>query len=126
MVIAKTAATADTNIMVCLRESAALKGPASGPQEQRRQWGGALAVAVSRPGPGCVRQPVDHNLLVALLVCGSCYSGPKACFFCPGGSLIDRLQRTEERRTDAPREAGCLSWVVLGVKAIEAPGVRAR
>jgi len=27
--------------------------------------------------------------------------------------------------TGAPREAGCPPWVVLGVKAIEAPGVRA-
>jgi hypothetical protein len=27
--------------------------------------------------------------------------------------------------TDAPREAGCPPWAVLGVKAIEAPGVRA-
>jgi predicted nucleotidyltransferase len=27
--------------------------------------------------------------------------------------------------TGAPREAGCPAWVVLGVKAIEAPGVRA-
>ena len=35
---------------------------------------------------------------------------------------IDRLQRTEEAivvATGAPREAGCLPWVVLGVKAIE-------
>ena len=41
---------------------------------------------------------------------------------------IDRLQRTEEAivvATGAPREAGCPPWVVLGVKAIEAPGVRA-
>ena len=41
---------------------------------------------------------------------------------------IDRLQRTEEAivvATGAPREAGCLPWVVLGVKAIEAPSVRA-
>jgi len=40
---------------------------------------------------------------------------------------IDRLQRTEEAivvATGAPREAGCPPWVVLGVKAIEAPGVR--
>jgi hypothetical protein len=42
---------------------------------------------------------------------------------------IDRLQRTEEAivvATGAPRETGCLPWVVLGVKAIEAPGVRRR
>jgi hypothetical protein len=42
---------------------------------------------------------------------------------------IDRLQRTEEAivvATGAPREAGCTPWVVLGVKAIEAPGVRRR
>jgi hypothetical protein len=41
---------------------------------------------------------------------------------------IDRLQRTEEDivvATGAPRERGCPPWVVLGVKAIEAPGVRA-
>ena len=41
---------------------------------------------------------------------------------------IDRLQRTEEAivvATGAPREAGCRPWVVLGAKAIEAPGVRA-
>ena len=41
---------------------------------------------------------------------------------------IDRLQRTEEAivvATGAPREAGCPPWVVLGAKAIEAPGVRA-
>src|SRR5262249_37902763 len=41
---------------------------------------------------------------------------------------IDRLQRTEEAivvATGAPREAGCAPWVVLGVKAIEAPRVRA-
>jgi hypothetical protein len=41
---------------------------------------------------------------------------------------IDRLQRTEEAivvATGAPRERGCPPWVVLGVKAIEAPGVRA-
>jgi hypothetical protein len=40
---------------------------------------------------------------------------------------IDRLQRIEEAivvATGAPRERGC-PWVVLGVKAIEAPGVRA-
>jgi hypothetical protein len=39
---------------------------------------------------------------------------------------IDRLQRTEEAvvvATSAPREAGCPPWVVLGVKALEAPGV---
>jgi hypothetical protein len=42
---------------------------------------------------------------------------------------IDRLQRTEEAivvATGAPREAGCPPWVVLGVKAVEAPGVRRR
>src|SRR5262245_39601210 len=42
---------------------------------------------------------------------------------------IDRLQRTEEAivvTTRAPRETGCPPWVVLGVKAIEAPGVRRR
>jgi hypothetical protein len=42
---------------------------------------------------------------------------------------IDRLQRTEEAivvSTGAPREAGCPPWVVLGVKVIEAPGVRRR
>jgi hypothetical protein len=41
---------------------------------------------------------------------------------------IDRLQRCEEAivvATGAPRERGCPPWVVLGVKAIEAPGVRA-
>jgi hypothetical protein len=41
---------------------------------------------------------------------------------------IDRLQRIEESvvvATGAPREAGCPPWVVLGVKAIEASGVRA-
>jgi len=41
---------------------------------------------------------------------------------------IDRLRRTEEAiivATGSPREWGCLPWVVLGVKAIEAPGVRA-
>jgi hypothetical protein len=41
---------------------------------------------------------------------------------------IDRLQRTEEAivvTTGAPREAGCLPWVVLGVKAVEARGIRA-
>jgi hypothetical protein len=41
---------------------------------------------------------------------------------------IDRMQRIEERivvATGAPREAGCLPWVVLGVKTTEAPGVRA-
>jgi hypothetical protein len=39
---------------------------------------------------------------------------------------IDRFQRTEEAivvATGAPREPGCPPWVVLGVKAIEAPGV---
>ena len=38
-------------------------------------------------------------------------------------------QRTEEAivvATGAPRERGCPPWVVLGVKAIEAPGVRRR
>ena len=41
---------------------------------------------------------------------------------------IDRLQRTEEVivvATGAPRERGCPPWVVLGVKAVEARGVRA-
>jgi hypothetical protein len=41
---------------------------------------------------------------------------------------IDRLQRTEEAivvATGAPRQPGCPPWAVLGVKAIEAPGVRA-
>jgi hypothetical protein len=41
---------------------------------------------------------------------------------------IDRLQRTEETivvATAAPRERGCPPWVVLGVKAVEARGVRA-
>ena len=41
---------------------------------------------------------------------------------------IDRLQRTEEAivvATGAPRERGCPPWVVLGVKAVEARGVRA-
>ena len=41
---------------------------------------------------------------------------------------IDRLQRTEEAivvSTGAPRERGCPPWVVLGVKAVEARGIRA-
>ena len=41
---------------------------------------------------------------------------------------IDRLQRTEEAivvATGAPREAGCVPWVVLGVKAVEVRGIRA-
>jgi hypothetical protein len=41
---------------------------------------------------------------------------------------IDRLMRIEESlvvATGAPRQLGCLPAVVLGVKAIEAPGVRA-
>jgi hypothetical protein len=41
---------------------------------------------------------------------------------------IDRLQRTEEAivvATGAPRERGCSPWVVLGVKAAEARGIRA-
>ena len=41
---------------------------------------------------------------------------------------IDRLQRTEEAivvATGAPRQPGCPAWVVLGVKAVEARGVRA-
>jgi hypothetical protein len=41
---------------------------------------------------------------------------------------IDRLQRVEEAiviATGAPRERGCLPWVVLGVKAVEARGIRA-
>jgi hypothetical protein len=40
---------------------------------------------------------------------------------------IDRLQRVEEAivvATGAPRERGSLPWVVLGVKAPEAPSVR--
>jgi hypothetical protein len=39
---------------------------------------------------------------------------------------IDRLQRTEEAivvASGAPREMGCPPWIVLGVTAIEAPGV---
>jgi hypothetical protein len=42
---------------------------------------------------------------------------------------IERLQRIEEGivvATGAPRERGCPPWIVLGVKAIEARGVRAR
>jgi hypothetical protein len=42
---------------------------------------------------------------------------------------IDQLQRTEEAivvATGAPRAAGCPEWVVLGAKAIEAPGVMSR
>ena len=42
---------------------------------------------------------------------------------------IDRMQRTEETivvASGAPREAGCPPWIVLGVNAIEAPGVRRR
>src|SRR6516225_8620577 len=42
---------------------------------------------------------------------------------------IDRLQRTEEAivvATGAPRRGWMPPWVVLGVKAIEAPGVRRR
>jgi hypothetical protein len=41
---------------------------------------------------------------------------------------VDRLQRTEEAivvATGAPRQPGSPAWVVLGVKAIGAPGVRA-
>ena len=41
---------------------------------------------------------------------------------------VDQLQRTEEAivvATGAPRQPGCPPWVVLGVKATEAPGVRA-
>jgi uncharacterized small protein (DUF1192 family) len=41
---------------------------------------------------------------------------------------IDRLQSTEEAivvATGAARERGCPPWVVLGVKAVEARGVRA-
>jgi hypothetical protein len=40
---------------------------------------------------------------------------------------IDRLMRIEESlvvATGAPRQPGSPTWVVLGVKAIEAPGVR--
>jgi len=45
--------------------------------------------------------------------------------------LMSRLsgrQRTEEAivvAIGAPRQSGCPTWVVLGVKATEAPGVRA-
>ena len=41
---------------------------------------------------------------------------------------IDRLQRTEEAivvATGAPRQPGCPAWVILGVKALDAPSVRA-
>jgi hypothetical protein len=41
---------------------------------------------------------------------------------------IDRLQRTEEAivvATGEPRERGCPPWIVLGVKAVEARGIRA-
>jgi hypothetical protein len=41
---------------------------------------------------------------------------------------IERMQRTEEDivvATGAPRERGCPPWVVLGVRAVEARGVRA-
>jgi hypothetical protein len=41
---------------------------------------------------------------------------------------IDRLQRTEEAiavATGALRERRCPAWIVLGVKAVEARGVRA-
>jgi hypothetical protein len=40
----------------------------------------------------------------------------------------NRLQRTEEAivvATGAPRDRGCPAWVVLGVKAVEARGIRA-
>jgi hypothetical protein len=41
---------------------------------------------------------------------------------------IERLQRIEETSlssaTGAPRERGCPPWVVLGVKAVGARGVR--
>jgi hypothetical protein len=40
---------------------------------------------------------------------------------------IDRLRRTEETivvATGAPREPGCPPWVVLGVKAVDARGIR--
>jgi hypothetical protein len=42
---------------------------------------------------------------------------------------IDRLQRTEEAivvATGAPRQPGSPAWIVLGVKALEAPDVRPR
>jgi hypothetical protein len=42
--------------------------------------------------------------------------------------LPARRQRTEEAivvASGAPREAGCLPWIVLGVKALDAPSVRA-
>ena len=41
---------------------------------------------------------------------------------------IERMQRTEEAivvATGAPRERSCPPWVVLGVKAVEARGIRA-
>jgi hypothetical protein len=41
---------------------------------------------------------------------------------------VDRLQRTEEAivvATGAARERGCPPWIILGVKAVEARGVRA-
>jgi len=41
---------------------------------------------------------------------------------------IDRMQRVEEAivvATGAPRQPGCPAWVILGVKATEAPSVRA-
>jgi hypothetical protein len=41
---------------------------------------------------------------------------------------IDRLQRPEEAivvATGAPREVGCLPWIVLSVKALEATDFRA-
>ena len=41
---------------------------------------------------------------------------------------IERLRRTDEAiviATGAPRERGCPPWVLLGVKAVEARGVRA-
>jgi len=41
---------------------------------------------------------------------------------------IDRLQRIEEAivvATGAPRQPGSPAWVVLGVKAVEARGIRA-
>jgi hypothetical protein len=54
-----------------------------------------------------------------------------ACFLraCRAGHSSWRGLRTEEAivvATGAPREAGCPPWVVLGVKAIEAPAVRRR
>jgi hypothetical protein len=43
------------------------------------------------------------------------------------GARAGRAKRTEEAivvATGAPRERGCPPWVVLGVKAVEARGIR--